>query len=194
VVASDAGVASADFAAVFVMRAKAMVRFMTDYVDFDGKTVPKAGIIFTGDAPITTTYGSVTGNSQKMSLVSPDSLSLYQPANGQVYTITRVSNECGDGTIGSPSSVTIALITAVPNEQLMRGFAFPNPTRDLITIKLGKPGIRKLRLYDLSGRLLDSFSVNKDEFLLDLRVYPAGTLLLNVESGPAKSTFRIVRE
>jgi hypothetical protein len=194
VVASDTGVASADFAAAFVTRAKPTIQFMTDYVDFDGKTVPKAGILLTGDVPITTMYRNATANFQKLSMVSPDSLLLYAPVNGQVYTITRVSNECGDGTIGSPSSVTIGLITAVQNEQPLRGIAFPNPTRDLITIKLGKSGAYKLRLYDLSGRLLDSFSINKNELMLDLRNYPAGTLLLNVESGQTKSTFRILRE
>lgn len=194
VVASDAGVASADFAAAFVMRTKPTIQFASEYVDFDGKMVPKAGILFTGDVPIITMYSSTIDNWQKMSMVSPDSLSLYEPANGRVYTITRVSNECGDGTIGSLSSVTIGLITAVDNEQRLHGIAFPNPTRDLITIKLGKSGAYKLRLYDLSGRLLDSFSINKDELMLDLRTYPAGTLLLNVESGQMKGTFRILRE
>jgi hypothetical protein len=65
VVAGDAGVASADFAAAFVLRAKPTVQFTTDYVDYDGEIIPKAGILLTGDVPITTLYRSPLCDLQK---------------------------------------------------------------------------------------------------------------------------------
>lgn len=193
IAASDAGVASADFRGVISVKLKATVKFASETVAFNGVDTPKAEIVLTGELPISTIYETETGTLKNTSFFATDSLPLYAPAAGRTYIIKSVSNVCGPGNVLTPATVKIGVITGT--EPALRAIAaFPNPTREFVTLNFGKRGKHYVHLSDISGKLLASFHTTDETLHLDLRKYPSGILLLNVESGPQKSTFRIIRQ
>ncbi|MDR6806106.1 hypothetical protein J2Y45_003298 [Dyadobacter sp. BE34] len=193
VIATDPDVAVADFRNPLALRYKPTVRFATDKVYQQGNAIPRAAVILTGDSPWQINYATSKSTFNAHLLATNDSISLHSPAPGEVYTLRSVSNGCGPGQVLAPASVTIELITAT-EPALPAMIAFPNPTREFVTVNFGKRGKHYVHLSDISGKLLASFHTTDETLHLDLRKHPSGILLLNVESGPQKSTFRIIRQ
>jgi alpha-amylase len=71
---------------------------------------------------------------------------------------------------------------------------YPNPTTGWVHISLSRdmPSNSQFRLYDLSGKLLQTLSFSGDQLSLDTSTWPAGTYLLRIQSGDAVSTKRLV--
>jgi Leucine-rich repeat (LRR) protein len=88
-------------------------------------------------------------------------------------------------------SVGITELEVWPKELLL----YPNPTDGNFTIDLGvNYESATVRVTDINGKLIQSFSYN-DHQLLDIKIEePAGVYLLMLESGDKKSVIRIVKE
>ena len=193
VIATDPDAAVADFRNPLALRYKPTARFATDKVYQQGNAVPRVAVMLTGDSPWQISYAN-SKSAFTANLFAPvDSIALQNPAPGEVYVLRSVINSCGPGQIIAPASVSIETVTGV-EPALPSIIAFPNPTREFVTLNFGKPGKYNVHLSDISGRLLASFKTIGETLSLDLRKYPPGILLLNVESGPQKSTFRIIRQ
>jgi hypothetical protein len=193
IAASDAGVASADFRGVIFLQLKSTAKFTSETVGYNGIDTPMAEIVLTGDMPVSTVCQAETGTFAQTSFFTTDSLPLYMPAPGREYTIKSVSNVCGPGTVLAPATVRIEVITG-SEPTLPAVVVFPNPTREFVTLNFAKSGKYNVYLYDIAGKQLASYRTSEEALHLDLRKYPAGILILNVESGKKKSTFRIIRQ
>ena len=88
-------------------------------------------------------------------------------------------------------SVGITELEVWPKELLL----YPNPTDGNFTIDLGvNYESATVRVTDIYGKLIQSYSYN-DHQLLDIKIEePAGVYLLMLESGDKKSVIRIVKE
>lgn len=80
-----------------------------------------------------------------------------------------------------------------PNAQTFDYQAFPNPTTDKLTLKLGF-GESEVIVEDLTGRRHFISTVSADEFTLDLANYPAGVYLVKTIQNGRTKTKRIVKK
>lgn len=192
VVASEAGTQSGTSPYAYVMRQKATAAFDTDVLTYlPGKPV-KALVRFTGDSPWTYTIGTDAGSFSRSAGRNPDTLTLQPASPTLFYRLSAVRNECGSGTIGSPATLKVELITALePTAPTLR--VFPNPTAQRLRIE-GLSAPTELRLLTPGGQLLRRVRHAPDGTELDLSALPAGLYLLQVnrETGPV--TYRVVKE
>ncbi|RAJ99982.1 putative secreted protein (Por secretion system target) [Larkinella arboricola] len=130
-----------------------------------------------------TFYGAATSNP----------LLIIPPIESNLYTLISVGNAlCGNGVVGTPSSVKVELLTAV--DPALRVSVGPNPTRDQVHINLpSAPRFMTLQVTDLSGRTLLAKQVKTAPTWLSLASLPAGTYLLSVEVNQQRSTYRLIR-
>lgn len=69
---------------------------------------------------------------------------------------------------------------------------YPNPVTDIIT--LGHPTeITGVEIYNVSGQLLHSSKHNSSEVRLDISNYSPGFYLVNISSGSAKKTYKVMK-
>jgi len=94
------------------------------------------------------------------------------------------------------SNITIVGIDELPE----LGFqikAFPNPTRDLITLEVDEVGIENLtfRVYDINGQFLISQKFTGLSNKINLEYYPSGVYFLRVLKGVELiKTFKIIKK
>jgi len=82
------------------------------------------------------------------------------------------------------------------NELSNKLTVYPNPTNDLINIKVSGQNnlITQMQLHDILGRtLVNDFVDDASELTLDLSSYPKGVYLLSVMSNGVKQTKRVMR-
>jgi hypothetical protein len=72
-------------------------------------------------------------------------------------------------------------LVAVRNQRSIDAVVFPNPTSGALTIKTGETNWQ-YRVYDLSGRLLESGNEPSTERTLDFSQMPSGLYKLTVET------------
>ena len=86
----------------------------------------------------------------------------------------------------------------VDENEIADGFkVYPNPTNDIVNIKIDGPNnlITGLQLNDVLGRILVNQVVdNESSMMLDLSSYPRGMYLLSVIVDGNKQTKKIIRE
>jgi hypothetical protein len=70
---------------------------------------------------------------------------------------------------------------------------FPNPVRDILSIRTGT-GIESLQLLDMQGRLLLSVPVNNTSYELDMNRFQRGTYLIRITTAGYTYTDKIVKE
>jgi len=87
---------------------------------------------------------------------------------------------------------------SVDENEIADGFkVYPNPTNDIVNIKIDGPNnlITGLQLNDVLGRILVNQVVdNENSMMLDLSSYPRGIYLLSVIVDGNKQTKKIIRE
>jgi hypothetical protein len=87
---------------------------------------------------------------------------------------------------------------SVDENEIADGFkVYPNPTNDIVNIKIDGPNnlITGLQLNDVLGRILVNQVVdNESSMMLDLSSYPRGMYLLSVIVDGNKQTKKIIRE
>jgi hypothetical protein len=70
---------------------------------------------------------------------------------------------------------------------------FPNPVRDILSIRAGTE-IESLELMDMQGRLLLSIPVNNASHELDMSRFQRGTYLIRIITAGYTYTGKIVKE
>jgi hypothetical protein len=106
-----------------------------------------------------------------------------------------------DGTtwsVGFGISPSLALHTATDlsvNENLVEAAAYPNPSKDVITVKVNASGDATLKVTDLAGRTVSAGSVkiNNGQFTTNVAGMNAGTYVFSLEyANGTSSRFNVV--
>jgi subtilisin family serine protease len=100
----------------------------------------------------------------------------------------RLSND--DGSTWSASSYIYRIRSVVyessssslatSNVKLYEVSIYPNPTSDILKVKLLKNEKSKIEIYDLSGRLVKQMNANSDNIELNVSALDKGTYLINI--------------
>lgn len=174
------------------MRQKATAAFDTDLLTYlPGKSV-KALVRFTGDSPWSYTIATDAGAFTRAANRNPDTLALQPASPTLFYRLNSVRNECGVGTIGSPSALKVELITALePTTAPLR--VFPNPTTERIRLE-GFTAPTTVRLLTSTGILLQRMRSVGETLDVDVSPLPSGVYLLRVEHTTGPVTYRVLKE
>ena len=76
------------------------------------------------------------------------------------------------GNVGSTFSVNDLKPTSIS--------VYPNPSNDLINIKLDDNQLSKIELYDITGKLLFKKNLKANNYVLNIANYPSGIYLLKI--------------
>ncbi len=73
---------------------------------------------------------------------------------------------------------------------------FPNPAKDQIKINAGEHIVENIELFDVSGRLLHYYSVNRNEFIVPVINLQSGFyfIRINTEKGSANKKFEVIKQ
>ncbi len=99
------------------------------------------------------------------------------PGNGNFTVRLIYSNACDEDTVQTNVSITVGVPVLQGNDRMMQ--IFPNPATDFVSIKLKNAAreVKQLQLFDLTGRLLitKTLDFSEDEIIqLPIHTLPAG--------------------
>jgi len=121
-----------------------------------------------------------------------DTIALEGANAGDEYKLEYVSNVCGDGSIQSPSTVRIEVISAVENGRVPVT-VFPNPASDAIMItNTGQRG-KFVEMFNAAGTLVLKKTLRGERETIDIRTLPAGNYFLKIGDGKQTSSFRVFK-
>ncbi|MCE7060940.1 T9SS type A sorting domain-containing protein [Dyadobacter sp. CY343] len=195
VAASDPGTASGAYELAMVAGQKAKARFASESVIFDGKTNPKITVLLEGGAPWTYQWGTDLLINTRQTHNPTDVIELFQASPNQFYRLFKVSNYCGFGTIESPGTVRVEMVTASEPALTFKVTVAPNPAQEVLNVTFeNAAALKKIILYDLNGRVLRQSESRKAAEELNIAALQSGIYVLMVESKGRKSTFKIVKQ
>ena len=118
------------------------------------------------------------------------------------YTVGQVVYTTNTATSGSiaqgvqqPYEISTSLGIDV-TEINLELIAYPNPTNNTLTLKIGNYDMEKLtyQLYDIQGKLLENKPVVNSSTTITMKNLPVSTYLLNIQDNRSLiKTFRIVK-
>lgn len=114
----------------------------------------------------------------------------------------RLSND--DGSTWSASSYIYRIRSVVyessssslatSNVKLYEVSIYPNPTSDILKVKLLKNEKSKIEIYDLSGRLVKQMNANSDNIELNVSALDKGTYLINIVTPSDTISKKIIKK
>uniref|UniRef100_UPI003F71CEC6 T9SS type A sorting domain-containing protein n=1 Tax=Dyadobacter sp. TaxID=1914288 RepID=UPI003F71CEC6 len=195
VAASDPGTASGAYEYAMVAGQKAKARFASESVIFDGKNNPKITVLLEGGAPWTYQWGTDLLINTRQTFNPTDVIELFQASPNQYYRLFRVSNNCGAGTVDSPGTVRVEMVTATEPALTFNVTVAPNPAQERLNVTFDHvAALKHITLYDLNGRILRQFESRKDAEEINIAALRSGIYMLVVESKGRKSTFKIAKQ
>jgi len=151
-------------------------------------------INLTGDAPWKM---SLSDGKTYDAASSPASVSLMPNATTD-YTLTSVSNICGNGTVSNAAlKITVSPVLSVGAGSILDNTAvYPNPTNESVTVRFDKStkGEKSIELIDNQGIVLAKKAVAGIDFQLSLSEFPAGTYFLRLRQGTGSIIKKIVKQ
>lgn len=111
----------------------------------------------------------------------------------EMYVLAWIQNMDNDEVLNSGSSLDVTITATEDIQQELITQVFPNPTQDYLQIQLENTSTAQGRLYDLTGRNLQSFTFAQNT-RLDLTSLPSGVYLLEVRTGEGVATRRILKK
>ncbi len=84
--------------------------------------------------------------------------------------------------------------TLPENESLANVTLYPNPTEDVLVIKLTSKEPSTVQILDLSGKVLKEVLGEQEQMELDMTSIKAGIYLLEIEQGYTKKRFRVFKK
>ncbi|MDR6806819.1 hypothetical protein J2Y45_004011 [Dyadobacter sp. BE34] len=193
VAASDAGTAAGAYPTPLTTGEKATARFAADFVPYKEGSDPVAVVLLSGSGPWQ--YDLVLGSNRqtRYATAAVDSVALSQALPGQVYTLRNVFGQCGTGTVGTPSNVTVTLVTAEPRPVGSQVIVAPNPARDYLQITFETALPRSITLFDSRGTGIREKQARGRQESLDIRSLATGVYLLQIKENGRKQVFRVVK-
>ena len=195
VVASDPNTASGAYEFPLMAGRKARAKFASESVIYDGKKNPKIVVLLEGGAPWSYQFGTDLLIQNRTTYNAIDSIQLLQASPSQFYKIFNVWNSCGQGTVDSPSTVRVEVVTGTePSALPLDVVVFPNPAQDMLTIKFNGSGKRNIRLLNILGIALYELSSRNETENIDIRTLPSGIYILHIASGNKTITYKIAKQ
>ncbi len=169
-------------------------RFDTESYYFNENKPIIINLTFTGTPPFTFVVGSDELNTKIFySEKTHYSITLNPLANTslRLFSVGNV-NTCGTGTVVSPSTVKIELVTALEELGKLGINVFPNPTSNMIYIESNdKEG--SIQLVDFSGKIIQEQILSGEQKQIDISKVSAGTYFLRVLKEAQVATFKIIK-
>lgn len=89
----------------------------------------------------------------------------------------------GEETMGFIPDVGAIMSVGIENAKKQIGFSvFPNPASNTINILMPTSGFGKLRLFDISGRVLYTMPINSEKSKIETGQFPSGVYFIQVET------------
>lgn len=67
---------------------------------------------------------------------------------------------------------------------------FPNPTNDFLNIEFATTTEKHIEIYSMTGKLLESFTTNKENFKIDVLKFSSGTYILKIDG----ESYKFIKE
>jgi hypothetical protein len=194
VVASDANTASGAYQNPLYVSQKAKANLQSESVIYDGIVNPKIVVLLEGGGPWQYQYGTDLSIQYRYSALSADTITLLQASPNQYYKLFSVSNSCGVGTIESPGTVRVEVITGNEPAFTQSIVIAPNPTQDFLQVKFESGSSRSIVLYNLSGTSLHQRVSRGTVESIDLRHLSSGIYILHIESKGQRASYKIIKQ
>lgn len=150
-------------------------------------------LTFTGTPPFTFYIGADELSAKMYSTNTNNYGITLNPVANTAYRLFSVSNgTCGTGTILSPSTVKIELVTALEELGKLGISVFPNPTSDVIQIE-AKDKELSIQLIDFSGKIVQEQVLRGEQKQVDISKNASGTYFLRVLKETKEATFKIIK-
>jgi hypothetical protein len=152
-------------------------------------TTSTAGITITANNT-SATYQWLDCNNNNSEIISETGQSFTATANGN-YAVELTENGCVDTT----ACLTINTVGILENSFGNELIIYPNPTHGNFSINLGTLyEFSEVSITDISGKLIDSRTINQSE-ILDLFIdAPKGIYIVSVQAGDKKAVIRLIKE
>jgi hypothetical protein len=112
------------------------------------------------------------------------------PDGGGSYL--QLINTSLDNNVGS-SWIASTTLTNTEYETESQIVIYPNPTTDFVTI-MSKNNSSKIEIYDIGGRLIETFAGASEKNKIDLREFTIGIYLLKIEVNGVILTRKIIKK
>lgn len=140
-------------------------------------------------ATISTVGGDAISGSAKLSYTVGQVIT--QPAKARVTNAEQVTARLNEGVQQAYSVEELKMDGATPIAADIK--IYPNPTTDIITVKVAGEMQLDYTLYDVSGRKLSQGKLQDDETAIDMSEYAAGSYVLKVTGKGAENGYRITK-
>lgn len=168
-------------------------RFDSASYFFNQNSPVTINLTFTGTPPFTFYIGADELSAKMYSANANNYGITLNPVANTAYRLFSVSNStCGTGTILSPSTVRIELVTALEELGKLGISVFPNPTADVIQIE-SKDKELSIQLIDFSGKIVQEQVLRGDQKQVDISKNASGTYFLRVLKETKEATFKIIK-
>ena len=165
----------------------------TSYYFASNKTVA-IKIKFMGTPPFNFSIGSDEISAKTFTSLTNEYVLTVNPIANTAYRLFSVNNQvCGSGTVLSPSTVKLELITATEEAGKLGINVFPNPTSDIINIESDDKEL-DIQLIDLFGKVVHEEKLKGEYKRIDLSKVGAGTYLLHIQKEGKQATFKLFKQ
>ncbi|MEA5260505.1 T9SS type A sorting domain-containing protein [Arcicella aquatica] len=194
VIATDSNVTSTTNKYPWTILEGISARFDTSSYYFESNKPVSIKIKFAGTPPFTFILGSDEINAKTLtSSVNEYNLTVNPIANTS-YRLFSVNNQvCGAGTILSPSTVKLELITATEELGKLGINVYPNPTTDIINI-VGDDKELDIQLIDFSGKIIQEEKLRGEQKRIDMSKVSAGTYFLQIKKDGRQAVFKVLKQ
>jgi hypothetical protein len=97
---------------------------------------------------------------------------------------------------GCVSSASISIMgsrcVGISESVLTDVMIYPNPANEVVTIRVQE--LKKVSVYDVTGRLVMSKTSDQSELNLDVKAIPAGIYQVTVEAGTGAGTYKLIKQ
>lgn len=194
VIASDSNATSTTNKYPFSVLEGITARFDSSSYYFNENKPVSIGIKLTGTPPFTFAIGSDEVSAKSITVNTNDYVLTVNPTANTIYRLFSVSNNvCGTGTVLSPSTVRIELITGTDELGKMGINVFPNPATDVLNIESNDQEL-DIQLIDFLGKVVQEQTLRGIQKQVDLTRFPSGTYFLNIQKDGRKATFKVLKK
>jgi len=114
----------------------------------------------------------------------------------RIYTLAILQETSSKNLVQAEAVSPFAdFLTGVENKiNQISANVFPNPTENILNIKLGETSSARISITDLEGRLLLQTNMFQDQFQLDISALPKATYLLNIKTRKGDYSQKVIKQ
>ncbi len=169
------------------------------YFDYENLDIPEINadasfsanndiVTFTNASIGATSYLWIFGDGETSTEENP----VHDYIDGDFDVTLIAANECVSDTF----YLTVSILTSVDEHNPENNFSLsPNPTKGKFKIQFRDTrDLVSVKIYNLSGKLLDEHSYVSVDEEINISSYPSGIYIVRIESKGAQQTLRVVKE